>query len=188
MAVYSAPGGRGSESGWLPFREHTLGWMDSYAIEKRRILQGFSRSTRFTILCTAQISKFQQKIVQNFGGMNKFHFISFRFFLMSLAIFCKNHEKIAKINDAKGCKFEFGAVRRNANLVDLENPENMRLLSLSEVSIQPITSPLKFLKNRGVRMRVSGGMCSPSFCHHRGIIGISIACSNRRITLIWSAI
>ena len=42
--------------------------------------------------------------------------------------------------------------------VDLENPEKMRLLSLSEVSIQPRTSPPKFLKNRGVRMGVSGVM------------------------------
>ena len=47
-------------------------------------------------------------------------------------------------------------MQRNANLVDLENPEKMRLLSLSEVSIQPRTSPPKFLKNRGVRMGVSG--------------------------------
>ena len=44
---------------------------------------------------------------------------------------CKNHEKIAKINGAKDCKFEFGAVQRNANLVDLENPCKMRLFSLS---------------------------------------------------------
>ena len=36
------------------------------------------------------------------------------------AKFCKNHEKIAKINGAKDCKFEFRAVQRNANLVDLE--------------------------------------------------------------------
>ena len=35
------------------------------------------------------------------------------------AKFCKNHEKIAKINGAKDCKFEFRAVQRNANLVDL---------------------------------------------------------------------
>ena len=34
----------------------------------------------------------------------------------------------------------------------------MRLLSLSEVSIQPRTSLSKFLKNKGVRMGVSGGM------------------------------
>ena len=33
------------------------------------------------------------------------------------AKFCKNHEKIAKINGAKDCKFEFRAVQRNANLV-----------------------------------------------------------------------
>ena len=44
---------------------------------------------------------------------------------------CENHEKIAKINGAKDCKFEFGAVQRNANLVDLEKCEKMRLLSLS---------------------------------------------------------
>ena len=43
----------------------------------------------------------------------------------------QNHEKIAKINGAKDCKFEFGAVQRNANLVDLENPCKMRLFSLS---------------------------------------------------------
>ena len=47
-------------------------------------------------------------------------------------------------------------MQRNANLVDLENPEKMRLLSLSEVSIQQRTSPPKFLKNRGVRMGVPG--------------------------------
>ena len=53
-------------------------------------------------------------------------------------------------------------MQRNANLVDLENPEKMRLLSLSEVSIQPRTSPPKFLKNRGVRMGVTGDIdCVP---------------------------
>ena len=55
-----------------------------------------------------------------------------------------NHEKIAKINGAKDCKFEFGAVQRNANLVDLEKCCKMRLFSLSQLSIQPRTSPLKF--------------------------------------------
>ena len=43
------------------------------------------------------------------------------------AKFCKNHEKIPKINGAKDCKLEFRAVQRNANLVDLENPCKMRL-------------------------------------------------------------
>ena len=44
------------------------------------ILQRFSRSTRFSYFCTAQISKFQRKPVQIFAGMKmKFHF-SFAFF------------------------------------------------------------------------------------------------------------
>ena len=43
----------------------------------------------------------------------------------------KNHEKIAKIHGAKDCKFEFGAVQRNANLVDLEKYCKTRLFSLS---------------------------------------------------------
>ena len=60
--------------------------MDSYDSESRRIFQHFSRSTSFTILCTAQISKFQQKIV-------KFHEISFHSrFSMNLR-FCENFMK-----------------------------------------------------------------------------------------------
>ena len=38
---------------------------------------------------------------------------------------CKNREKNAKIHIAKDSKFEFGAVQRNANLVDLENHSKM---------------------------------------------------------------
>ena len=50
----------GSEAGWLPnFRGVVLGCMDSYDSEKRRILQGFSRSTRFAFLCTAPNSNLQ---------------------------------------------------------------------------------------------------------------------------------
>mgnify|MGYP004024506713 CR=1 FL=1 len=41
------------------FRGLVLGCMDSYDSNQILILQGFSRSTRFAILCTAQISKFQ---------------------------------------------------------------------------------------------------------------------------------
>ena len=48
-----------------------------------------------------------------------------------LTIFYKNYYKIAKINGAKDCKFEFGAVQRNANLLDVENLCKMRLFSLS---------------------------------------------------------
>ena len=47
------------------------------------------------------------------------------------ATFCKDHEKLAKINGAKDCKFELAAVQRNANLVDLEIPCKMSLWSLS---------------------------------------------------------
>ena len=39
---------------------------------------------------------------------------------------------------------DLGAVQWNANLVDLENPEKMRLLSLSEASTQKRTSPSNF--------------------------------------------
>ena len=41
--------------------------MDSYDSESGRIFHHFSRSTRFTFLCTAQTSKFQQKTRPNFG-------------------------------------------------------------------------------------------------------------------------
>ena len=40
-------------------------------------------------------------------------------------------KKLAKINGAKDSKFEFGAVQRYANLVDLENMCKIRLFSLS---------------------------------------------------------
>ena len=42
------------------FERLVLGCMDSYDSNQRGIFQGFSSSTRFTFLCTAQISKFQQ--------------------------------------------------------------------------------------------------------------------------------
>ena len=62
------------------FEGLVLGCMDSYDSNQILILQHFSRSTRFSYFCTAQISKFQQKIVKIFGGMKKIHFISFAFF------------------------------------------------------------------------------------------------------------
>ena len=46
------------------FERLVLGCIDSYDSDQRLILLHFSRSTRFAFLCTAQISKFQQKIVQ----------------------------------------------------------------------------------------------------------------------------
>ena len=43
-------------------------------------------------------------------------------------------------NLKKSANFDFVAVRRCENLVDLEKSEKMRQLSLSEASIQPRTS------------------------------------------------
>ena len=53
------------------FERLVLGCIDSYDSDQRLILQHFSRSTRFAFLCTAQISKFQEKFVKNFDGMKK---------------------------------------------------------------------------------------------------------------------
>ena len=54
--------------------------IDSYDSNQILIFSGFSRSTRFSHFCTAQISKFQRKTVQFFAGMKmKFHF-PFSFF------------------------------------------------------------------------------------------------------------
>ena len=62
------------------FERLVLGCIDSYDSDQILILLDFSRSTRFAFLCTAQISKFQQKTVEIFAGMKmKFHF-SFAFF------------------------------------------------------------------------------------------------------------
>ena len=78
MAVYSTPGG--SEAGWLPiFRGVVLGCMDSYDSEKRRILQRFSRSTRFAFLCTAPKSDILQNFVKIFVQFS-LKFRKFRFF------------------------------------------------------------------------------------------------------------
>merc|ERR1711907_371558 len=62
------------------FEGLVLGCIDSYDSNQILIFSGFSRSTRFSHFCTAQISKFQRKTVQFFAGMKmKFHF-SFWFF------------------------------------------------------------------------------------------------------------
>ena len=62
--------------------------MDSYDSEKRRILQRFSRSTRFTYLRTAQTSKIQSKFVKLFAKLN----IEYSIFLQNCAFF---HSKSA---------------------------------------------------------------------------------------------
>ena len=48
------------------FRGSVLGCIDSYDSNQILIFSGFSRSTRFSYFCTAQISKFQQKSRHNF--------------------------------------------------------------------------------------------------------------------------
>ena len=76
------------------FRRLVLCCIDSYDSESRRILQHFSKSTRFSYFCTAQISKFQQKIRQNFWRNEK-KFISFHSrFSMDFAIFRRNFDEI----------------------------------------------------------------------------------------------
>ena len=76
-----------------------LGCIEADFCNQVLILQDFSRSTRFSILCTDQISKFQQKIVKLFGGMKKimsFHsrfsmnFQFLRFFFLNFNKFCRN--------------------------------------------------------------------------------------------------
>ena len=49
--------------------------IDSYDSESRLILKHFSRTTRSTILCTAQISKIQGKVVRFFRKNETFIFI-----------------------------------------------------------------------------------------------------------------
>jgi len=50
------------------FRRSVLGYMDSYDSNQVLILLDFSRSTRFAILCTAQIAKIELKTRHNFGS------------------------------------------------------------------------------------------------------------------------
>ena len=77
------------------FERLVLGCIDSYDSESRRILQHFSRSTRFTFLCTAQTSKLQEKTRPNFCRNETF---SFSFSLhqksMNFVIFMLNFDEI----------------------------------------------------------------------------------------------
>ena len=99
--------------------------------------------TNLTIIC--DLPQFRQNSVKIAAKMTDLNEKS--------AKFSKNHEESAKINGAKDCKFEIGAVQRNANLVDLKNPCKMSLWSLSELSIQPRTSLLKFEEGRVLSVR-----------------------------------
>ena len=69
------------------FERLVLVCIDSYDSEKGRILQHFSRSTRFAFLCTAQISNFQQKTSWSF-------FAFFRKISLKFSKFCHFSAKI----------------------------------------------------------------------------------------------
>ena len=58
------------------FERLVLGCIDSYDSESRRIFQDFSRSTRFTFLCTAQTSKFQENFFKKVKKFDDF-FLNF---------------------------------------------------------------------------------------------------------------
>ena len=71
--------------------------MDSYDSESGRIFQHFSRSTRFTFLCTAQTSKFQEKTRPKFCRNETFSFsfsFSFQQKSMNFVIFLLNFDEI----------------------------------------------------------------------------------------------
>ena len=79
------------------FERLVLGCIDSYDSESRRIFQDFSRSTRFTFLCTAQTSKFQERTRPKFCRNETFSFsfsFSFQQKSMNFVIFLLNFDEI----------------------------------------------------------------------------------------------
>ena len=85
------------------FERLVLGCMDSYDSEKRRILQGFSRSTRFAFLCTALNSNLQSFAPLIFAIFSWFlqNFAEFSFksviFAAIFIEFCRNCGKTQMI-------------------------------------------------------------------------------------------
>ena len=73
------------------FERLVLVCIDSYDSEKRRILQRFSRSTRFAFFCTAQISNFQQNLRDFFFIFSAKYSRYFQFFVV-YDFFQKNDE------------------------------------------------------------------------------------------------
>ena len=77
------------------FERLVLGCIDSYDSESRRIFQDFSRSTRYTFLCTAQTSKFQEKTRPKFCRNETISFsFSFQQKSMNFVIFLRNFDEI----------------------------------------------------------------------------------------------
>ena len=68
--------------------------IDSYDSESRRIFQHFSRSTRLAYLCTAQTSKFHEKISHNFAKLKIEISIEISDFFMKNAISHPNFDEI----------------------------------------------------------------------------------------------
>ena len=68
--------------------------MGSYDSESRRILQHFLRSTRFSVLCTAQTSKIRLKISRNFAKLNIEFSIEISDFFLKNAISHSNLDNI----------------------------------------------------------------------------------------------
>ena len=77
------------------FERLVLGCIDSYDSDQRLILQHFSRSTRFSYFCTAQISKLtSRKNSPNFcRNENEISFFHSRF-SMKFAIFRRKFDEI----------------------------------------------------------------------------------------------
>ena len=81
------------------FERLVLGCIVSYDSESMRFFQDFSRSTRFTFLCTAQTSKFQEKTRPKFCRNETFSFsfsfsFSFQQKSMNFVIFLRNFDEI----------------------------------------------------------------------------------------------
>ena len=90
------------------FERLVLGCMDSYDSNQIVILQDFSRSTRFAILCTAQISKFHQKFVKLFSNfclnfckiaITLFHRILHRFWRKFIGISLNTLENVENFSN-----------------------------------------------------------------------------------------
>jgi hypothetical protein len=75
------------------FERLVLGCMDRYDSNQVVLLQHFSRSTRSSYFCTAQPSKFEQKIVKTFAGIKKNEISFSSRFSMNFAIVLRNFDE-----------------------------------------------------------------------------------------------
>ena len=109
------------------FKRFVLGCIDADFYNQIVIFQHFSRSTRFSQFCAARISKFCKMSSKISWFWRKFEISqSFDTFLKMLDNFLQ--------------KFEFRAVQKCANLVDLEKCWKMTIYLQRSALIQPRTS------------------------------------------------